>query len=128
MRKWFYGILLILVLGILAYSYIYKSHRDIAKEEAAFVVEANALVDAFKIDMATAEQKYLNKTVELSGQVTQTDSLSVTLNHTAFCQLNTPNRTIVANTNLTLKGRVIGYDDLLGQIKLDQCIIINPKK
>jgi len=28
-------------------------------------------------------------------------------------------------TQITIKGRVIGFDDLLEQIKLDQCFILN---
>ena len=31
--------------------------------------------------------------------------------------------TVIAGKNVSVKGRVIGFDDLMGEIKLDECVI-----
>jgi hypothetical protein len=36
--------------------------------------------------------------------------------------MNEVDTTIKKNQKVTLKGRVVGYDDLMGEIKLDQCL------
>jgi adenylate kinase len=34
---------------------------------------------------------------------------------------------IEAGKTVTIQGRVVGYDDLMGELKLDQCAIIKPQ-
>ena len=119
-------ILLVLIIAVLAYNYIYRDHRDISKETAEFSVTASNISNTFSINPEASEEKYLNKTIEVSGTVSETTSLTITLNNTVFCQFKHPLTPIPeVKTSLIVKGRFIGYDDLLEQVKLDQCTIIN---
>jgi len=127
-RKWIYPLLVLIVAaGIIGYNYIYQDHRDIKKEKAAFTVKATDLTAAFQNDETAATEKYLNQTIEVQGQLTGIDGTSLVLENVVFFALSenetVPNQTKL-NTNVTLKGRCIGYDSLLEEVKLDQASLI----
>lgn len=124
MRKWVIVIIL-LVLGFIGYNYLYKAHRNIEKESPSFVVPARLIINEFLDDPSISEKKYLNKTIEISGIVTENGGSYIILNNSVFCQFNTliP-LDLKVSDSLNVKGRCIGYDSLLEQIKLDQCTIV----
>ena len=121
MRKWIV-LLILIIIGVLAYSYIYHSHRDIESESAEFVINATDLANEFAINPSASEKKYLNKTIEVYGSATEFNEYDLTLDDKIFCQFN--NKIDVLSDNLKVKGRFIGYDDLLEQVKIDQCNIL----
>jgi len=57
--------------GTVAYRMYNKPHRDIASEDAAFSLTADALFDAFEEDEAAANALYLDKVVEVTGDVAE---------------------------------------------------------
>ncbi|WP_435413103.1 OB-fold protein [Psychroserpens mesophilus] len=119
------GILAVIVIAlIIGYSYINQSHRDIEHENAEFNVNAIEIASNFSENTSLAETKYLNTTIEVNGNITEVNSNSITLNDKVFCQFTKAiETTLKSNTTVKIKGRVIGYDDLLEQVKLDQCTI-----
>ncbi|MDO7170636.1 OB-fold protein [Mariniflexile sp. AS56] len=125
MRKWLILVILLLA-GFAGYNYIYQSHRDIHEEQAAYTLSAQALSTAFLKTPSESELKYLNKTIEISGNITEINKKDLTLNESVFCQFSNlitlPSK---KGTNIKIKGRVIGYDDLLEQVKVDQCFIVD---
>lgn len=124
MRKWIV-LLIIIIVTFLGYHYIYQDHRDIESETAEFTLTAEDITNEFEINPSDAESKYLNKTIIISGIITELNSNQITLNDKVFCQLNSATNILKTNQKVTLKGRFIGYDNLLEEIKLDQCYIIN---
>lgn len=115
----------ILLLAFAGYKYIYQEHRDIQKEAAEFVLASTTIANDFSQNTTEAEKKYLNKTIEISGVVTEINQKDLTLNNRIFCQFNdTRNNTLNINDPITIKGRCIGYDDLLELVKIDQSTII----
>lgn len=120
---------LVLILLILGYNYIYQGHRNIQAETAEFELNSDAIIEAFTVNSKEAESTYINKTIIISGQVSEQNIGNVTLDDNIFCQLlDSSIKPIEKNTQIRIKGRVIGYDDLLEQVKLDQChIITHPK-
>ena len=123
MRKWI--LIGLVIAGIVAYNYIYQAHRDIKNEPASFTVFAKDIDKEFAFNSIKAEQKYFNKTIEISGIISTQNDKTLTLNNAVFCQFEQPIKSINTAKKLTIKGRFIGYDDLLKQVKLDQCYIIN---
>lgn len=119
------GILTVLVIAlIIGYSYINQSHRDIENENAEFNVNAIDIASYFSENTSLAETKYLNTTIAAKGNITEVNSNSITLSDKVFCQFTKAlDTTLKNNTTVNIKGRVIGYDDLLEQVKLDQCSI-----
>ncbi|WP_346881509.1 hypothetical protein [uncultured Algibacter sp.] len=117
-------ILVVIIIGItIGYNYLYQDHRNIEVEKPDFKVSAKAITDSFINQPEISETKYLNKTIEISGIVTEFNKNDVTVDNTVFCQFNT-DINYALNEKIKIKGRLIGYDDLLEIIKLDQCISI----
>jgi len=124
MRKWVY-LLVVLILVFLGYNYLYKSHRNIEKESAAYVISAASITNEFEESPSESEKKYLNKTIEIYGVVTELGIDELILDHVVFCQFaNLMSQDLKLKESLSVKGRCIGYDDLLEQVKLDQCILV----
>lgn len=118
------SVLVLVIIGAIGYNYIYQEHRNIEKESAEFTMTAIEITNLFKEDVINAEQKFLNKTIEVIGSVTDSDENEITIENQVFCQFLEAIKEIKRNENIKIKGRVIGYDDLLEQVKLDQCSII----
>lgn len=125
MRKYWILIVIIVLAAFIGYSYLYKDHRNIEGENAQYSLTAEQIHSEFNIDPIVSQNKYLNKTIAISGNVTEINENEITINDMVFCQISekTIQQEIKLNSNITIKGRFIGYDDLLEQIKLDQCII-----
>ena len=71
-----------------------------------------------------ANTKYLEKAVAVKGIVAEVNNNVITLDNGIVCTLQTTNTAIKKDQVVTIKGRVLGYDDLMGEIKLDQCFSI----
>ncbi len=118
----------LLVLGvflIFGYNYIYKDHRVIEKETPDFVTTSNSIFLEFLQNQKASETKYLDKTIEIKGVITELNNNDLTLDNKIFCKFTDIVTTINLNDHVKLKGRCIGYDDLLEQVKLDQCNLID---
>lgn len=125
-RKLFISIGLVTLLLIIGYLYVYQDHRDIKSEQAAFVVRSTELFEEFMNDPQQSEQKYLNKTIEISGILSELSEKELTLDDHIFCQFSEPiSHKFEPVALIRIKGRFIGYDDLLEQVKIDQSSIIN---
>jgi hypothetical protein len=124
MRKWI-ALLILVIVAFLGYQYIYQDHRNIENETAVFNLSAQNITNEFEINPSDAEAKYLNKTIVIKGIITSLGQNQITVNNKVFCQLTSSTLILKINQKVTLKGRFIGYDNLLEEIKLDQCHIIN---
>ncbi|WP_248723881.1 OB-fold putative lipoprotein [Seonamhaeicola sp. ML3] len=127
MRK--YVILLLIVLfALIGYNYLYQDHRDITAETPEFVLTAETLSNEFSNAPIEAEKQYLNKTIEISGTITEVEIDYLVMNENIFCRFKqgeklSPSKGLKSK----IKGRLIGYDDLLEEVKLDQCTILTIK-
>ncbi|HAS46605.1 MAG TPA: hypothetical protein DCS93_39345 [Microscillaceae bacterium] len=120
------SLLIVVALGsIIGYKMVYKPHPKTMDQKAVFVGTA---LD-FQQQVVHRSQKWQNAIVSLKGKVTNLDKHGITLNQTIYCQLEDSLQVARVKTNalLAIKGRFIGYDDLLEEIKLDQCIITRLK-
>ena len=114
----------VLFIGFLSYNYIMTvGARDIENEASEFNVSASDVFDEFSSNSQMATSKYLNKAVEITGKVTNVGENVITLDGKVSCQLQVSEQ-VVLNSQLKIKGRVTGYDDLLEELKLDQCLIV----
>lgn len=126
MKKILKALLTIGVLALVIVSayqfYINKDARNISEEAPEFTVEATALSGEFGADAEKATQKYLNKTIEVRGEVAEVNGQAVTLAPGVFCQCIQP-ATVQSKQMVTIKGRLIGFDELLSEIKIDECTV-----
>lgn len=126
MRKWAIILILILILAFVGYNYLYQDHRDINKEQPEYIVSSTSINDEFLKNSVSSEKKYQDKTIIVSGIISELNQNSVTLDSKVFCQFSKIlNRSVKINTKIKIKGRFIGYDDLIEQVRLDQCFIID---
>jgi len=129
--KWLVIILGLFLVAYFGYNYIFQGHRDIKKEKAQFSIASNILIEEFKKNAHLAQTKYLNTTLEITGNISEISQTHITLDNYIFNSFNSNfnPKSFKINNTVTIKGRCIGYDDLLEQIKLDQCTIKSaPKK
>lgn len=111
-----------------AYKYIYADHRNISDEKASFSLFATELIEAYTTNAEDAETKYLDKVVEITGQASQINikESNIALNEMIFAYVNTSIqlKDLQINQTIKIKGRIIGYDEIMNEIKMDQCEIL----
>ena len=120
------GILLLAVLlvGFFVFNYVFHGGaRDLATEDAVFTVTSKDITAEFTANVPAATKKYSDKAIAISGMVTAITDSIVTIDNTIICNFKTPDTTIKNEQNVTIKGRLVGFDDLMGELKLDQCSI-----
>lgn len=104
---------------------INKPHRDIGNESAIFKIKSDTLVSHFLRNETSASRNYLNQTIEVSGMVTEINMNFLTIDDKIYCKFEDIISQITLNTYVKVKGRCIGFDELLEQVKLDQCTLQN---
>jgi autonomous glycyl radical cofactor GrcA len=122
------ALLIFLVASIGGYLYVYQGHRDISNEKESFSVNVDTLYTEFMSDEFQANEKYLDKTISVSGRITKIDykNKSIVINEKLFALFdNDLPASIKPQLEVEVKGRLLGYDSLLEEIKLDQCVIVN---
>jgi len=124
------GFILLVVLLVMAgaaafvyYGYLYKDARNVSSEEADFQMPAAKLLADYTANQQQADSTYLNKTIEIKGTVTQITDSVLTVNGQVFCGFDIKPGKHAINKTVTIKGRCIGFDELFGEVKLDQCTI-----
>ena len=125
-RKRILFFLLFIIAAILIYNYINKAHRDIAKEEAIVTLKSLEFYRSFQDDKDNFNTNYLDKVVGLEGIITELENKGLVLdnkNYITFKESLSKNLRI--NKKITIKGRYVGYDDLLEQLKIDQATVLN---
>lgn len=127
MKKYIYLLIVMLAAGsFLLYSYVYKGHRSVESEKACFNASAKSLFDDFSVNEKKCNTKYLDKTVMVSGKVSSwdKDSKTLVLDEILIATLNDSiGDPIQLYDEVKVKGRLVGFDSLLGELKLDQCVI-----
>ncbi len=115
--------ILLLVAVFTTYKFVYKSGRDIVNDKPDFKVTSFEIKNEFSVNQEKTLLKYLNKTIQVSGKITNISSNNVVLDNFISAQLMD---TVFVNANnfITIKGRFVGFDDLLQELKIDQCTVI----
>jgi hypothetical protein len=100
--------------------FYFKPAPDRSTESASKVVEAKVL---FK-DMSGGEAaEYLDQVVAVSGQVKGVDGKTLMLKPGIACRMEGEFTAPEQNESVTVKGRVLGYDDMFGEVQMDFCVI-----
>ena len=117
-------LLIFLVFLFLSYKYLYHEHRDISNEKALFSLTANEILKDFLLDESKANLKYLDKSITITGKITNIDTKNntIVIDEKVFILLK-KKQVVKQSKVIIVKGRVIGYDSLLEEIKLDQAEI-----
>ena len=115
----------IVILVASVYVYIQKPHRDISAETVEFSISSDALLNEFLVNEANASTKFLDKTIVVYGTLTEIYNNFLAVDDKIYCKFDVNTPQIPLNSFLKIKGRCIGFDVLLEQVKLDQCSILD---
>jgi len=117
-----FSIVAIGITGFTGYNYVmYGGARNLSSEETAFTVSSKSIANEFASNIEMSNKKYLEKAIAIKGTITKITGTEVIIDNSIICNLKDFDSSIMKNQVVTLKGRVVGYDDLMGELKLDQC-------
>jgi flagellar basal body-associated protein FliL len=115
----------IVLIGSFAYNYVmYGGSRNLTTENTNFTVSSASITSEFTENLEKANKKYLEKAVAIKGKITAFKGNDVILDEIVICNFKNQDSIIKKDQMVTVKGRVVGYDDLMLELKLDQCFVI----
>ena len=124
-KRVFIALITILFLITGVYFYVmFGGKRDLESEKPSFTISTDALSKEYKSNIDASNKKYLEKAVVITGKIVSVKAKEVILDNAIVCNLKNADTSLKENLQVTIKGRVVGYDDLMEEIKLDQCFII----
>ncbi len=97
--------------------------RDLQSEDPAFTLNAKDFVAEFTSKEAEANKKYLEKPVVISGVIASINDKEVILDNVVVCGFTAADASLKVGQTVSVKGRVVGFDDLMGSVNMDQCSI-----
>jgi len=119
---------IIAILSLVFYKIFYTAHRDIASEKSQISIIASELQLNYAKDYALANKNYADKVIETKGNITAIEEKTVVLDNMVQVDfLDTILLDFKLGESLTIKGRCVGYDDLLEIVKIDQATNITDK-
>ncbi len=123
-RHLFLGIfgLLIILIGY-GYFYLNQSHRNIQEEEVKYTVTSSELEESFR--RFGPKTKMADQVIQTKGRITALDEKSLTLDKKVEVRfLKKLPAGLEIGREVSIKGRCVGYDDLLEVVRVDQAILI----
>ena len=112
--------------AVVAWSMYNKPHKDYAQEEVAETWRAEELVAAFAEAPDDMQVQWQEKVVQVSGTVRSSSMQGVVLNPGVVATYDEGHAPEVAPTGrVTLKGRLVGFDDLFGEVRIDHVRLLN---
>ncbi|MGV6845351.1 MAG: OB-fold protein [Lutibacter sp.] len=125
-KKTFLFVFSLTLLSFMSYKYVYHEHRNIATEQVKYTIHSENLLKDFKENSIDASKKYLNNVIAVTGKITDKEKGIVTLTNGICCLMASADvSNFSKNEMIKIKGRCIGYDDLLELVKIDQSVVLN---
>ena len=102
---------------------------DRTMESSAVTLSAHELHSGFLGGDSLQSAEWLNQIVEVTGEVQSAEGTTVMLVPGVVCRFEeSPDRSqCLEGSEVTLKGRVLGFDDLFNEVRMDFCLVVlNP--
>ncbi|CAL2089993.1 hypothetical protein [Tenacibaculum sp. 190524A05c] len=111
---------IIVLAGFFTYNYVFQEAETTEDIEVVFTGSSKDLIS--KINEGTT---YTSKAVLIEGKISTINDEGIVIDESVFCQFTNPEtvQQLKQNQSVKVKGIIIGYDDLLNELKLNQCII-----
>ncbi len=129
-RKMKRNILLILLAAVLVGGAVFlwmwnKPHKDYAAQEAEATLSAAQFYADFQQNKDSMNLAYAEKVVRLEGVYQeQIDPSTILMEPGMAIQLQAPGTTLPEpGSTISVKARFLSYDDLMGEVKLDNGVI-----
>lgn len=117
---------LVLLSGMVIYEKVFNAkHREIFEGPTEFTISADDLQFYFADNQKVATKKYMDKVIETYGSVTEVgDNTLVLEDRVQVYFLSDLKQEITVGDNMSIKGRCVGFDELLLTVKMDQATTI----
>ncbi len=132
MKNWIKVVLIIIVVciltgGVVAYRIYTKPHRDVSQEKGVSLT-AQKLCDAFRANEGEANKLYLDKAIEMTGEVAEVTT-NQDGNTVVNCKTNDPlfviNCTFKTNPGQLKAGQIITFKGICTGYIPDANVVIN---
>tara|TARA_B100001250_G_scaffold277351_1_gene239822 strand:- start:129 stop:542 length:414 start_codon:yes stop_codon:yes gene_type:complete len=112
---------------IIIYNTYNKPHKDFDKSPFEVTIESRELISLYQDNTDNANTRFLNKILLVIGTITNIETSIIILDNGIVCTLD-PSQIITEKINInnkvSVKGRCIGYDDLLEEVRIDHSFIM----
>jgi len=119
--------LFLIVVAAVAYFSYNKPHKDFLKAPIEYTIQSTELFQKYQLDVPNANAIFLDKVLLINGIIKEISSNMIILDGNIVCSLD-PSQTVNAKLKLTdeisIKGRCLGYDDLLEEVRIDNCSLM----
>ena len=110
-------------MGIYGYLVYQKENIDVAGTISVESLSAQEMLWSFQVNEG---DDFLNQVVTVTGTVTAAGDSSLLLNNSIYCMMDTPVSGEGLNLEtVTIKGRCLGYDELLMEVRLDHVVVLD---
>ena len=123
-------IVALFMVAAIVYYLFNKPHRDVASEKALYAFGDTQLNLLLSTKFDSAFKILGDQPVEVSGTISsiEGDSNQLIILEGVVVQMQEINADVTVGRVVSIKGRLTGFDDLFGEVKLDQGVIINSQK
>ena len=110
----------VLVFAVYEYN---RPANNRSMESSTVAISAHELHSGFLSEDSLQCSAWLNQIVEVSGEVQSAEGATVMLVPGVICTFEeSPDRSRwLGGSEVTLKGRVLGFDDLFNEVRMDFC-------
>lgn len=122
MKRWIIAIIALIFIGYGVKTYIYKPHKNVAELKEDITISGVALLNDYATYQRMGDEKYLDKIIVVTGAVTNVSQQLITIDNSIIAQFDAEVNNV--DKRIKFKGRCLGYDELLEEIRFDQCVII----
>lgn len=113
-------IVLFLVFGYFLKKELFKSNKTIEESQIQFSGNSELVLK----ELAKNQNFWNGKIIEIYGTITSKTNEGLIMDNAIFCQWKDSSYLhIEKNEKIKIKGFVVGYDELLNELKLKQCIV-----
>jgi len=113
--------------SIIIYVIYNKPHKDFDKSPIEDTIESIDLISFYQDNPDNANTRFLDKFILVIGTITDIEKNIIILDSSIVCKLD-PSQIITnqinINNEVSVKGRCIGYDDLLEEVRIDHSFIM----
>lgn len=119
MRKLIFFLGLLVVIFVAGYCYIYQGHRDVASTTSTATYDVPTLLHELREN--STNTSIVDQVITVTGTVSSFQQNEIIIDNKVIVLMRSA-IDIKKGDHVSVKGRCIGYDDLLDEIKLDQAI------
>lgn len=102
----------------------FRPVEDRLEADATTSVEATFLYEVISGADEVAKAEFFDRIIAITGTVSSQDGNTLILEPGVACRLEqAPTSNVKAGTEVTVKGRVIGYDDMFMEVQVDFAMI-----